>query len=310
MTCGMLEMLQLFVPSLDYLQKVRCSFITSRHVQLIREWTLSDSALKELLLQELDKALDSFSRTVWFALEMKPGWLTVNTRVLHLMTAPILRMEGLCVQVSIPTHTYKGISPKTNYGWDPPCCFGKHWLDKLQMPSQTFNCRSIDHAPPTVVWVPKVPQTCTNTLTHICIAMVGMKDNYCWCVFLGPCSDGDIRLSGGQNYTEGRVEICFNNQWGTVCDDFWSNDDGNVVCRQLGLSPTGTHYIICITHAQICCIFLETCPLTVSYIVCRGSRSLFCLLWSCNWPYLAWQCALLWYWKSTSELPEQWSWQS
>ena len=175
---------------------------------------------------------------------------------------------------------------------------------------KSLNCRSIDHAPPTVVWVPKVPQTCTNTLTHICIAMVGLKDNYCWCVFLGPCSDGDIRLSGRQNSTEGRVEICFNNQWGTVCDDFWSNDDGNVVCRQLGFSPTGTHYIIYITHTQICCIFLETCPLTVSYIVCRRSRSLFCLLWPCNWPYLAWQCALLWYWKSTSELPEQWSWQS
>ena len=59
-------------------------------------------------------------------------------------------------------------------------------------------------------------------------------------MFLVPCQDGDIRLRGGRNSTEGRVEICFNNQWGTVCDDFWSNNDGNVVCRQLGFSPTGT----------------------------------------------------------------------
>ena len=53
------------------------------------------------------------------------------------------------------------------------------------------------------------------------------------------CTNGDIRLQGGANPSEGRVEICNNNQWGTVCDDFWGGPDANVACRQLGLSPTG-----------------------------------------------------------------------
>ena len=51
--------------------------------------------------------------------------------------------------------------------------------------------------------------------------------------------DGDIRLLGGVSDREGRVEVCLNQQWGTVCDQLWSNSDAQVVCRQLSLNPIG-----------------------------------------------------------------------
>ncbi len=53
------------------------------------------------------------------------------------------------------------------------------------------------------------------------------------------CLDGNVRLVGGTTMLEGRVELCYDGVWGTICNFGWNAQDSAVVCRQLGYSSSG-----------------------------------------------------------------------
>ena len=54
------------------------------------------------------------------------------------------------------------------------------------------------------------------------------------------CGFREIRLAGwGNSSSQGRVEVCNYNVWGSVCDDTWDVLDAQVACYQLGYSTIG-----------------------------------------------------------------------
>ena len=70
--------------------------------------------------------------------------------------------------------------------------------------------------------------------------------------FIAACTQGDIRLVAGALSNEGRVEICNQNQWGSVCDMGWGIPDARVACYHAGYSGDASSEAITI----ICCIII------------------------------------------------------
>ena len=90
---------------------------------------------------------------------------------------------------------------------------------------------------------------------HIC--------NYFECIYI---IDITVRLVGGSSYNEGRVEVNYNGEWGTVCDDGWDNTDADVVCRQLGFGSSG--------RAVGSAFFGEgSGSIWLDYLMCTGNES-------------------------------------
>ena len=53
------------------------------------------------------------------------------------------------------------------------------------------------------------------------------------------CDNGTVRLAQGPKASVGRVEVCIEGTWRTICSEYMSNSDASVICKSLGYSPYG-----------------------------------------------------------------------
>ena len=71
----------------------------------------------------------------------------------------------------------------------------------------------------------------------------------------GSCTNHDIRMirnnTGIPFKSNGRIEVCYNNQWGSICNNSWGTNDAKVACGQLGYTKSGT-----------CCISVQSIKFT------------------------------------------------
>ena len=84
----------------------------------------------------------------------------------------------------------------------------------------------------------------------VCVCVRTCISMYMWyCIGGGTCTTGDLRLvnsyTNSYGRSEGRVEVCYNNIWGTICDYDWDTSyEAQTACNELGYSRSGLDVLV------------------------------------------------------------------
>ncbi|XP_004858827.1 CD5 antigen-like [Heterocephalus glaber] len=132
--------------------------------------------------------------------EHKGQWSTVCKTGWNLQAAKVLCRQLGCGRALVAQRQCK----ETTQGQ------GSIWMSKMTCLGEEAMLQDCDSGP------------LKNSCTHHDDAWVECEDAF------------DLRLVGGDKFCSGRLEVLHKNDWGTVCDDSWGEQEDQVVCKQLG----------------------------------------------------------------------------
>uniref|UniRef100_A0A8C4RDM1 SRCR domain-containing protein n=1 Tax=Erpetoichthys calabaricus TaxID=27687 RepID=A0A8C4RDM1_ERPCA len=193
----------------------------------------------------------------------KESWGTVCDDSWDLPDANVVCRQLQC-ETAVNAITPVSYGPGTGHIWlDDVHCQGNEsflWNCTHQEWGQ-HDCRHKEDVGVNCKWDYKLGQRMWCTFLFIPIFFIYIYIYYVFSYFLvhihlwqnrikckhRPAYNQDVRLMDGGRACEGRVEVFYNEEWGTVCDDYWDLNDAVVVCRQLGcgdalLAPTFAHF--------------------------------------------------------------------
>ena len=86
------------------------------------------------------------------------------------------------------------------------------------------------------------------------------------------CPEGAVRLIDGDIEQEGRMEVCSNGIWGSICSYGWGTSDAYVACKQLGYNP-GIGVLELFVLKSKTCILIDFSSGTTGLTVWQWRRS-------------------------------------
>ena len=89
------------------------------------------------------------------------------------------------------------------------------------------------------------------------------------------CKDGEVQLYGTAYTRVGILTVCVNGIWSRVCGTNDDNIIASIVCAQLGYSPHGNIYCVCVSMCVFMCLCVSVCG-CVGVCVC---------VWVCVFDY-------------------------